>query len=40
MLYQTARSELQSPPPRLSIAALAYEAVTVILLGLALVWLI
>lgn len=39
MMYQTARNELQRPPHRVSLPALAFEAGVVIALATALVWL-
>jgi hypothetical protein len=40
MLYQSAKSELQSPPQRVSLLALAFEAGTVAVLALTLTWVI
>jgi hypothetical protein len=40
MLYQVAKSELQSPPRRLSAFAAACEAGGIVCLALALVWLL
>ncbi len=40
MLYQVAKSELQSPPHRLSVFAAACEAGGIAFVALVLVWLI
>lgn len=40
MLYQAAKYELQSPPPRVSLLAIAIEAAIVVFASLTLVWLI
>ncbi|HOP15393.1 MAG TPA: hypothetical protein PLY75_08720 [Gammaproteobacteria bacterium] len=40
MLYQTAKSELQSPPHRVSMVTLLIEAGAVVTVAMALVWVI
>ncbi len=40
MLYQTAKSELQSPPHSISLVALVSEAGTAIVVAMLLTWLV
>lgn len=40
MMYQTAKSELQSPPHGVPLVALAYEAGAIVLLTLLVSWII
>jgi len=40
MLYQTAKSELQSPPHRVSFATLVFEAAAIVVVAMTLVWVI
>jgi len=40
MEYQAARTEVQSPPPRVSLSAAAIEACAMCLIAVLLVWLI
>jgi len=40
MQYEAARGELQSPPKRISLSGIAIEALTLVLIAGALVWLV